>query len=114
MNNLPENIEFSTLIFYAGAALVITGYIINRKQKIKKPTDVKWEPTLKWRGETPITGETKAPKMAIKTTPQPKKKVKKVVKKASPKAGDTKDCKYCGKSVQRSAFFCPHCYGKLN
>jgi hypothetical protein len=104
----------SPLLFLAGIALVIAGYIIGRKQRAKKPVDVKWEPTLKWRGESPITGETKAPKMAIKTTPQPKKKVKKVVKKASPIAGDTKTCKFCGKSVQRSAFFCPHCYGKLS
>lgn len=102
------------ILFFAGIALVIAGFIINRKQKAKRPVDVKWEPTLKWRGESPIAGETKAPKMVIKSTPQPKKKVQKVVRKAAPKAGDTKACKYCGKSVPRSSFFCPHCYGKLS
>lgn len=98
---------FPLLFAIIGLILTIVGFI-KRGPAAPKPRAVPggWEPTLQWGG-----GTGKQPKMAIKsTTAAPKKTPKKVVKKAA--AGE-QSCKFCGKPVPASAFFCPHCYGKL-
>lgn len=99
-----------------GSAVCIGGFIINyRKLAAKpKPREVPggWEPSLKM-GTAFASKEKKAPKMAIKPTTPAEKPAKKVAKKAVPTGGSTHTCKYCGKNVPTSAFFCPHCYGKL-
>lgn len=75
-----------------------------------------WEPTLQWGSGSSTSTEqttTKRPKMAIKSPKPAKTKQKKVVRKAVPSGGAQQSCKFCGKKVPASAFFCPHCYGKL-
>ncbi|UCE12778.1 MAG: zinc ribbon domain-containing protein [Candidatus Heimdallarchaeota archaeon] len=101
---------FSTILpilfVIIGLILTIVGFI-KRGPAVPKPRPAPggWEPTLQWGGGA------KQPKMAIKSeTAAPKPTQRKVVKKAA--AGD-QSCKFCGKSVPASAFFCPHCYGKL-
>ncbi|MHA2244405.1 MAG: hypothetical protein ACXADY_05510 [Candidatus Hodarchaeales archaeon] len=102
------------IIALVGLILTIFGFI-----KGKKPSAVKtkappggWEPTLQWGGGAGKASAKKQPKMAIKSSKAPKKG-KKVVKKAAPAGGGQIACKFCGKQVASSAFFCPHCYGKL-
>ncbi len=97
------------IIGIVGLILTIVGFITTRGPKVPKakPAPGGGEPTLQWGG-----GAAKQPKMAIKSTAAPKK-TKKVVKKATPAAGAQQACKFCGKPVPASAFFCPHCYGKL-
>jgi len=99
------------LLAIAGLVITIVGFVTGRGPSAPKarPAPGGWEPTLQWGG-----GAAKQPKMAIKSTkagkPTP---VKKVVKKAAPTGGAQQPCKFCGKPVPASAFFCPHCYGKL-
>ncbi|MFX1516331.1 MAG: hypothetical protein ACFFC6_08480 [Promethearchaeota archaeon] len=99
------------LVAIAGLIVTIVGFVTGRKPAVPKakPAPGGWEPTLQWGG-----GAAKQPKMAIKsgTTGKPTQ-VKKVVKKAAPAGGAQQPCKFCGKPVPASAFFCPHCYGKL-
>ena len=99
-----------------GSAVCIGGFIINyRKLAAKpKPREVPsgWEPSLKM-GTAFAPKEKKEPKMAVKPTTPAEKSAKKVAKKAVPTGGPTHTCKFCGKNVPTSAFFCPHCYGKL-
>jgi len=105
------------LCFILGIVLVIAGIIAGKIRPSKKPiiktVDVGWEPSLQWRGSGGGEDAAKAPKMAIKAPVKKKVKTKKVVKKAVPKGDLQRGCKFCGKPVSRSAFFCPHCYGKL-
>ena len=105
------------ICFILGIVLVVAGLIAgkirpSKKPKIK-PVDARWEPSLQWGGSGESDGTVKTPKMAIKAPVKKKVKTKKVVKKAVPKGDPQRACKFCGKSVPRSAFFCPHCYGKL-
>lgn len=105
---------FPGIIALAGVVLVIIGIIKRRKPSAPKAKAAAaapgaWEPTLQWGGGA---GGQKQPKMAIKST-NVKKKTKTVVKKAAPPGGAQQACKFCGKQVPSSAFFCPHCYGKL-
>jgi hypothetical protein len=73
-----------------------------------------WEPTLQWSGGAKGAQPTeRRPKMAIKSTKTGKPTKKKVVRRAAPTSGAQASCKFCGKSVSATAFFCPHCYGKL-
>jgi len=105
------------LCFIFGIVLVIAGLIAGKIRSSKKPkiipVDVGWEPSLRWGGSGGDGDAAKAPKMAIKAPVKKKVKTKKVVKKAVPKGDPQRGCKFCGKQVPRSAFFCPHCYGKL-
>ena len=106
-----------TLCFMLGIVLVIAGIIAgkirpSKKPKIK-PVDAEWEPSLQWRGSGGSGDAVKTPKMAIKAPVKKKVKTKKVVKKTVLKGDTQRGCKFCGKPVPRSAFFCPHCYGKL-
>ena len=108
---------FPAIIAIVGLVLVIIGTVMSRKPAVAKPRPAPggWEPTLQW-GDGAAAGTQptkKQPKMAIKSTKAPKKGAKKVVRKAAPAAGAQQACKFCGKSVSASAFFCPHCYGKL-
>lgn len=98
------------LLAIAGLIVTIFGVVQGRKPSVPKakPAPGGWEPTLQWGG-----GAAKQPKMAIKSTTAKPQKVKKVVKKAAPAGGAQQPCKFCGKPVPASAFFCPHCYGKL-
>ncbi|MFW9905799.1 MAG: hypothetical protein ACFFFH_15810 [Candidatus Thorarchaeota archaeon] len=98
------------LLAIAGIAVTIFGVVQGRKPSAPKakPAPGGWEPTLQWGG-----GAAKQPKMAIKSKTAKPQKVKKVVKKAAPAGGAQQPCKFCGKPVPASAFFCPHCYGKL-
>lgn len=99
-----------------GSIVCIGGFIINYRKLTAgpKPREVPagWEPSLKMATAFEAK-EKKAPKMAIKPTKSEVKPAKKVAKKAVPKGGPQQVCKYCGKNVPASAFFCPHCYGKL-
>jgi len=100
-----------------GIVLVIAGLIAgkirpSKKPKIK-PVDAGLEPSLQWGGSSRSGDTVKTPRIAIKTPVKKKAETKKVVKKAVPKGDPQRACKFCGKSVPRSAFFCPHCYGKL-
>ena len=102
---------FPALLAIAGLVVTIVGFVRGRGPSVPKarPAPGGWEPTLQWGG-----GAAKQPKMAIKsTTPGKPKPAKKVVKKAAPAGGAQQPCKFCGKPVPASAFFCPHCYGKL-
>jgi hypothetical protein len=102
------------IMVIAGLGVGIGGFIYNYRRLAKgvKPIDVSWEPTLQAsRDVSPI--KSKAPKMAVKATPPQKKVKKKVAEKAVPKGGPQQACKFCGKQVPASAFFCPHCYGKI-
>lgn len=99
-----------------GSVVCIGGFIINYRRLAAgpKPREVPggWEPSLKMATAFEAK-EKKAPKLAITPTKSEVKPAKKVAKKAVPKGGPQQACKYCGKSVPTSAFFCPHCYGKL-
>lgn len=103
------------IIALVGLILIIIGIVTGRGPSVVKAKAAPggWEPTLQWGGGSgagaPAT--TKQPKMAIKSTKAPKNG-KKVVKKAAA-GGGQQACKFCGKQVAASAFFCPHCYGKL-
>ncbi|UCG90222.1 MAG: zinc ribbon domain-containing protein, partial [Candidatus Heimdallarchaeota archaeon] len=100
----------TAIIAIVGLILTVLSFIMGRGPRVPKakPAPGGWEPTLQWGG-----GAAKQPKMAIKSTAAAPKKTKKVVKKAAPAAGAQQACKFCGKPVPASAFFCPHCYGKL-
>ena len=107
------------LITIIGLVVTVLGFTVLKggpavpKRKAVAPGG--WEPTLQWGGGAAGTGgtETKRPRMAIKSAKSPKTTKKKVVRKAVPAGGATQSCKFCGKSVPASAFFCPNCYGKL-
>ena len=108
---------FPAIFAIVGLALVIIGTVMSRKPAVAKPKPAPggWEPTLQWGGGAAAGTQPtrKQPKMAIKSTKAPKKVTKKVIRKAAPAAGAQQACKFCGKPVSASAFFCPHCYGKL-
>ncbi|MFX0173806.1 MAG: hypothetical protein ACFE9L_18135 [Candidatus Hodarchaeota archaeon] len=101
------------------AGLIIT--FLGLRQARKAPRVPKrpkvtpgWEPTLQWSGGAKGAQTTeKRPKMAIKSTKAAKPAKKTVVRRAAPTSGAQASCKFCGKSVSATAFFCPHCYGKL-
>ncbi len=105
------------IISIIGLIVILLGFTVLKgepsvdKRKPVAPTG--WEPTLQWGGTTSTTSTTpkKKPKMAIKPT----ETLSKAGKKATPAAtgGGQQACKFCGKNVPTSAFFCPHCYGKL-
>ncbi|UCG02190.1 MAG: zinc ribbon domain-containing protein [Candidatus Heimdallarchaeota archaeon] len=99
------------LLAIAGLVVTIVGVVTSRRPSVPKAKAAPggWEPTLQWGGGAAA----KQPKMAIKSTTAQPKKVKKVVKKAAPAGGAQQPCKFCGKPVPASAYFCPHCYGKL-
>jgi hypothetical protein len=101
---------FPAIIAIAGLVVTIVGVVTGRKPSVPRARAAPggWEPTLQWGGGA----AKKQPKMAIKSPTAPPKKVKKVVKKAAP-GGAQQGCKFCGKPVPASAYFCPHCYGKL-
>ena len=105
------------LLILIGGIMSILAYMRGKKapSKIPKPVATGWEPTLQW-GTTSGTTKTKSSssksKLSIKSTKAPKTE-KKVVKKTVPAGGAQIACKFCGKQVSASAFFCPHCYGKL-
>ncbi len=121
---LKANFMFFTTILpslsgFAGIIVMIAGFIINYRKmaKGKQPT-IKpgWEPTLQWGGSSTSKKQLeKTPRMAIKTKKSSSKsKTKKtIVKKEVPISGQTIACKFCGKMMPKSAFFCPHCYGKI-
>lgn len=102
---------FPLLLAIAGVVVTIVGVVTGRRPSAPrvKAAPGGWEPTLQWGGGA----AKKQPKMAIKSTAAPSKTVKKVVKKVAPAGGAQQPCKFCGKPVPASAFFCPHCYGKL-
>lgn len=102
------------IMVIAGLGIGIGGFIYNYRRLARgvKPVDVSWEPTLQTSRDVSPT-KTKAPKMAIKSTPPQKKVKKKVAEKVVPKGGPSQACKFCGKQVPAAAFFCPHCYGKI-
>ena len=117
LNYMMLSAVLPILCIMLGIVLVIAGIIAGKirpstKPKIK-PVDAGWEPSLKWGGSGGSGDAVKTPKMAIKSPVKKKVKTKKVVKKAVPKGDPQRGCKFCGKPVSRSAFFCPHCYGKL-
>jgi hypothetical protein len=104
------------IISLIGVVVIILGLTVLKGEpsvaKRKAVAPGGWEPTLQWGGGTSTTSTTpkKKPKMAIKSTKTPTKK------KATPTTkggGGQQACKFCGKNVPSSAFFCPHCYGKL-
>ncbi|MHA2224405.1 MAG: hypothetical protein ACXAC8_04335 [Candidatus Hodarchaeales archaeon] len=106
------------IIALIGFLLIIVGLIAGRGKKAaaaKRPKAVPggWEPTLQWGGGSGTSSTAKQPKMAIKSSKAPKKGKKKVVRKVAAPGGGQQGCKFCGKQVATSAFFCPHCYGKL-
>jgi len=110
---------FPLILALIGIVVIIVGFIVSRgkpsttKRKKQVTTPGGWEPTLQWGGGSAKTGTTKAkkPRMAIKSTKTSVKTNKKVVQ--GPTGGAQASCKFCGKNVPSSAFFCPHCYGKL-
>ncbi|MFX1249523.1 MAG: hypothetical protein ACFFBQ_19180 [Promethearchaeota archaeon] len=101
------------IIILIGLVVFIGGFLINYRKLTAKPKfrDVPsgWEPSLKM--GTAFEPKEKKATMTIKPTKEKPKK--KFVKKTVPTKGPEHACKYCGKSVSTSAFFCPHCYGKL-
>jgi hypothetical protein len=109
------------LIVIIGLIVTILGFTVLKggpaaPKRKKAVTPGGWEPTLQWGGgSSTSSGATtgKRPKMAIKSTKAVKSGQKKVVKKVVPKGGAQQSCKFCGKNVPASAFFCPSCYGKL-
>ncbi len=103
------------IILLVGIILAVFGFIKARGPAVSKPKAVPggWEPTLQWGGGAGGAAARKQPKMAIKSTKGAKPAKKTVVKKAAPAGGAQQACKFCGKQVPASAFFCPHCYGKL-
>lgn len=108
---------FPVLLTLIGGIVSILGFVRGRKGPIKaeKPVTTGWEPTLQWgasSGTTKAQANVNKSKLAIKSIKTPKAE-KKVVKKAVPAGGAQIACKFCGKQVSASAFFCPHCYGKL-
>lgn len=109
---------FPAFLAFIGVIITIVGLIQARRGPAvpKKPKVTPgWEPTLQWgssaAGGTKTAG--RKPKMAIKSTKATKPARKTVVRKAAPTSGAQASCKFCGKSVSATAFFCPHCYGKL-
>ncbi|MFW9780339.1 MAG: zinc ribbon domain-containing protein [Candidatus Heimdallarchaeota archaeon] len=107
------------LIFVIGLVLIIFGFMQGRKTRVRKPTPVTpgWEPTLQWsggaRGTRDTPKESKKSRFSIRSSKQPTTVQRKVVRKAAPASAGQIDCKFCGKKVSPTAFFCPHCYGKL-
>ncbi len=107
------------IITFLGIILIIFSIIRGRRapaqQKLPK-VETGWEPTLQWgsgagKSSKPISD--KKSRFSIKSSKPPPKPSKTVVRKAAPTGGAQVACKFCGKQVPTSAFFCPHCYGKL-
>lgn len=101
------------LIALIGLVVTVISFIKGREPTVKQPaaaTEGGWEPTLQWGSGAQGTAK-KKPKMAVSST-KGKPVQKKAVKKVS-KAGASVTCKFCGKGVSSTAFFCPSCYGKL-
>lgn len=110
------------LLLIVGLLMTIIGFIRGRKPGVRKPTTTTpgWEPTLQWsgsgggaKGASAAAKETKKSRFSIRSSKQSKTKQRKVVRKAAPAGGGQIECKFCGKKVAPTAFFCPHCYGKL-
>ena len=121
---LKANFMFFTAILpslsgFAGIIIMIAGFVINYRKMAKgKPLTVKpeWEPRLQWDGSSSSKKQLeKTPRMAIKTKKSStrSKTIKKTIEKVKPESGPSIACKFCGKKMPRSAFFCPHCYGKI-
>jgi hypothetical protein len=120
---IKANFMFFTTILpslsgFVGIVVMIAGFIINYRKmaKGKQPAiRPEWEPSLQWGSSSSKKKVEKTSRMAIKpkkATTQPKTK-KMIAKKVIPKSGPTVACKFCGKTMPPSAFFCPHCYGKI-
>jgi hypothetical protein len=107
------------LIFVTGLLITIIGIVRGRRTTVRRPAPVTpgWEPTLQWsggaRGTRTAAKEDKKSRFSIRSSKQPKTVKRKVVRKAAPAAAGQIGCKFCGKKVSPTAFFCPHCYGKL-
>jgi len=109
---------FPAFLAFVGVIITVVGLIQARRGPAvpKKPKVIPgWEPTLQW--SSSAAGDTKTagrkPKMAVRSTKAAKHAKKTVVRRAAPTSGAQASCKFCGKSVSATAFFCPHCYGKL-
>jgi len=109
------------LLMLIGIILTVVSFVKGKQSspKVKKRAGPGgWEPTLQWSGgsgasESRSKSGKKKPKMAISSTKGKGGKKTRIVKKTVPQGGAQVGCKFCGKQVMRSAFFCPHCYGKL-
>ena len=106
---------------FVGLIITVVSFVRGRgtTPKVKERTAPGgWEPTLQWGGSSAGSGtktksSKKRPKMAISSTKGKPGKKTKVVRKTVPAGGGQISCKFCGKPVSQSAFFCPNCYGKL-
>ncbi|MHA1237430.1 MAG: hypothetical protein ACTSQ9_07215 [Candidatus Hodarchaeales archaeon] len=109
------------LLVLTGIILTVISFVKGKKSapKVKKRASPgEWEPTLQWSGASGASGSKsksgkKRAQMAISSTKGKGGKKTKIVKKTVPQGGAQVGCKFCGKQVAKSAFFCPHCYGKL-
>lgn len=104
-----------------GVITTAVSFVIGKKSSPKtkkRATPGGWEPTLQWSGgsgasKSKNSSSKKRPKMAISSAKGKSSKKTKIVKRSVPQGGAQVGCKFCGKQVAQSAFFCPHCYGKL-
>jgi len=105
------------IVAIIGLVVGIVGFVKGRGPTVAKRPKVTpgWEPTLQWGGSSSKAQAEPAKKsrFAIKSKKAPKTTTKKVVRKVAPAGGGKTGCKFCGKEVSPTAFFCPHCYGKL-
>lgn len=109
------------LLMLIGIIITVVSFVKGKKsdpEVKKRASPGGWEPTLQWSGASGASGSKsktgkKKSKMAISSTKVKGGKKPKIVKKAVPLGGAQVGCKFCGKQVAKSAFFCPHCYGKL-
>ncbi|MCK4849549.1 MAG: zinc ribbon domain-containing protein, partial [Candidatus Heimdallarchaeota archaeon] len=109
------------LIILIGLVLTVVSFVIGKKSSPrtrKRATPGGWEPTLQWSGgsgasKSKNSSSKKRSKMAISSIKGKSGKKTKIVKRSVPQGGAQVGCKFCGKQVAQSAFFCPHCYGKL-
>ncbi|MFW9823255.1 MAG: hypothetical protein ACFFE4_09985 [Candidatus Thorarchaeota archaeon] len=116
--NVPS-FYLPVIFILIGILLTIVPFIRSRRTpSVRKAPKVGtgWEPTLQWGGGSGKASEpepTKKSRFTIKSSKKQKPTATKVVRKAAPVSGTQVSCKFCGKNVSPSAFFCPHCYGKL-
>ncbi len=105
------------IVAIIGIIVGIVGFVKGRGPTVAKQPKVTpgWEPTLQWGGTSaqPQAEKAKKSRFAIKSSKAPKTTPKKVARKVAPAGGGKTTCKFCGKEVSPTAFFCPHCYGKL-
>lgn len=96
-----------------GLVVAVIGWFKSRSAFVPKgkPSKVDWEPTLEW-GSVQKQKKSRPglPSRKKKSTSAPVKKKKKV---PAGGGGTQVECKFCGRKVDRNAYFCPHCYGKL-